>query len=713
MIFIDKNKKRRRIHSDYWLGSWINDSILTQTMNTKERTSYDIYKLASSKRAVANFVNIISNKYVPVKFNTRGESYTDGEQVVIGANVVNPKDFDVIVGLALHEASHIKLSNFKLLANLDQLIPDSIITKSEDIGIPNPVNVIKSLWNWVEDRRIDFYIFDSAPGYREYYRAMYDKYFNSGLIDKGLLSGEKRTETLDSYMFRIINIHNSKSPLSALKGLRKIYKIIDLQNISRLKNSQDALDVTLEIYKIMLECIKKEETKSDKDGKSNKDENGDGSGDSKKDEPITFTDDEFDELLENSDFSENDDEGDESGAGDESDDEGDDDDGGKTDGISGKPGKLKIGKPSNKKSKSQKIELTPRQKELLEKKITAQKDFVDGEIKKTTITKKVSKEVGQIEKSGSELTTVGQDVPDHYGNSQFGTHCIVVKKLTQSLLESNIFPMSSTSYDNELYRDCETEVLNGIRIGTILGKKLQIRSENRTTVYNRQKIGKIDKRMISSLGFGNENVFQFNEVDTYNNANLHVSIDASSSMYGSKWSSTMTNVTALCKAVDMISGLEIQITFRTTSSDKPYVIMAYDSRIDKFSKVKKMFPCLRACGTTPEGLCYEAIMKEFLASTISMDSYFINLSDGEPWFSNREFRYSGNLAHEHTRKMVKKIENMGIQTLSYFITNSSYGTVSSGFKKMYGKGASLIDVTNLSQIVKTVNNMFLKKIKNK
>jgi hypothetical protein len=82
-------------------------------MNDVEKKSHDLYKLASSKKAISNFVNIVTNESIPVIFNTRGNSYTDGKTVVIGANVVEPKDFDVAVGLALHEGSHIKLSDFE------------------------------------------------------------------------------------------------------------------------------------------------------------------------------------------------------------------------------------------------------------------------------------------------------------------------------------------------------------------------------------------------------------------------------------------------------------------------------------------------------------------------------------------------------------------------------------------------------------------------
>jgi nitric oxide reductase activation protein len=181
-------------------------------------------------------------------------------------------------------------------------------------------------------------------------------------------------------------------------------------------------------------------------------------------------------------------------------------------------------------------------------------------------------------------------------------------------------------------------------------------------------------------------------------------------MNGSKWSKTITNVVALCKAVDMIQNLSIQVSFRTTSGNLPYIVMAYDSRTDKFSKVKQMFPTLSAGGTTPEGLCFEAIMKNFLSANNDMDSYFLNISDGEPYFGTSGFDYSGEPAFDHTRKMVKQMEGMGIKTLSYYVEEwTRNNEPSEGFKKMYGKGAKAIDVTNVSQITKTINELFLQK----
>jgi hypothetical protein len=220
--------------------------------------------------------------------------------------------------------------------------------------------------------------------------------------------------------------------------------------------------------------------------------------------------------------------------------------------------------------------------------------------------------------------------------------------------------------------------------------------------------------MISSLGFGNENVFYSREVDQYKKANLHISLDASGSMNGIKWKQTLTNAVALAKAVDMISNLNIQISIRTTSSNGlPYVVMAYDSRVDKFMKVKTLFPSLTSGGTTPEGLCFEAIRKHIVQSGNDVDSYFLNISDGEPYFEYKsQYNYMGEAAANHTKKMVDEMSNMGIKVLSYFVSESNMGeNCSSGriFRKCYGKSASYINVTNLVQVSTTMNKLFMEK----
>ena len=698
-----------KFNSSYWYDDFQTDDIIIDQLSDKEKKSLDLYKLASSKRAIANFVNIVTNESIPVKFKERGDSYTDGKTVVIGSRITEPKDFDVAVGLALHEGSHIKLSDFELLRNIFTLIPEHIKDGSIKKGINTPTEIIKNLWNYVEDRRIDQYVFKSAPGYRGYYRKMYDKYFNDKVIDKGLQSDEFTSETIESYMFRIINLHNKNTNLSALKGLKEIYKLINLRNIGRLKNSQETFDVALKIFQVILKYLTLSQSDDDTTPQLQKGGEGEGSeessdnGQSSSDDS-TMSDEEFEEFSNNilngtSPM----------GGSDET------PTGGSGMNVENLPDNMDGGKPSSDNSKSEpSVQLSDRQKDLLKKKIEKQKKFLDGDIQKTSITKTDSKNLNAIEESGSELKEVGKDVDRGY-YSQGTTQCIVVKKLTRSLWESELFPMTYNNYwDTEkegvvrmYYQD---SVDKGIKLGTMLGKKLQVRGEDRTTVFNRQKVGRIDKRMISSLGFGNENVFQFTEVDSYKKANLHISVDASSSMGGDKWEKTMINTVAILKAVDMIPNLEAQVTFRCTQDNKPYIVMAYDSRVDKFSKVKQMFPGLGPNGTTPEGLCFEAIQKEFVPINNDLDSYFLNISDGQPYFPGQGFYYGGDSAEKHTNKMVKMIESMGIQTLAYFIGDGySGGSDERSFKRMYGKGAKMIDVTNVNQITKTMNQLFLQK----
>ena len=96
----------------------------------QKRKGRDLIALASYRRAISNFVNIVSGKSIPVEFNSNDRSYTTGKKVVIGANL-NDKNFDIAVGLALHEGSHVLLSDFDLLNKLHTHIPTEIYNKAE------------------------------------------------------------------------------------------------------------------------------------------------------------------------------------------------------------------------------------------------------------------------------------------------------------------------------------------------------------------------------------------------------------------------------------------------------------------------------------------------------------------------------------------------------------------------------------------------------
>lgn len=189
----------------------------------------------------------------------------------------------------------------------------------------------------------------------------------------------------------------------------------------------------------------------------------------------------------------------------------------------------------------------------------------------------------------------------------------------------------------------------------------------------------------------------------------------------------MTMLVAIAKAASMINNISVSISFRTgtilgkhrdfINEQVPYVVLAYDSRVDKFQKIAQLFPLLFAHGSTPEGLAFQGILKHIPTSTYELDSYFVNLSDGEPAFG---ITYKGDKAAWHTRKQVGKIRDKGVEVLSYFIGDDA-GTAGNKsdrvtgneaiFKTMYGKDAQFIDVENVIQIAHTMNKKFLAKEK--
>jgi hypothetical protein len=741
MSFFNKFKgtDSKKSASSYWFDE--HDSSydyldLYSDMSGDELASYkksnDLYKLSATRRAVANFVQIVTQKNIPVSFATKSNSCTDGEKVILSADVDN--NFDVSVGLALHEGSHIVLSDFGLLTEMNTAFDSyryakmdiersggDIVSKIDytinnckfkdglremhyptgKIGSKVSVdmeikNLIGSLTNWIEDRRIDRYIYNSAPGYRDYYTSMYDFYFNDKAITKGIASDEYTDENIESYMFRIINLHNEKTDLSKLKGLRAIYRLIDLKNIDRLKSTEDVFNLSIDVTAIILDNIAYSASSS-KSGDKGEAEKGDGNPTGEADGNGESTDGEGGEgegieMTTDGDFEGTDSDGD-------------------SDGDASSASDIKKGKET----------LSASSKRQLDKKIQKQKDFLDGKIKKKQITKGEAEKLQNIVDSDTQVVRVGNDYETKYSITK-GVDCIVVKNLTENLLEQEDFPFSRIDWKTKKPSEWAIDdVTKGVTLGNILGKKLQVRNESRETVYSRLTKGKIDGRMVASLGYNNENVFYTKDVDQYKKANLHISIDYSGSMHGDKLRKAITSTVAIVKACQMARNINVQVSIRSTDSSYralPYIAVVYDSTKNTFRQFCKYMSILQANNTTPEGLCFEAIQKQLIPSTNDTDSFFLNFSDGQPCYSigtaDDSINYQGEAAAEHTKKQINKMRNAGINTLSYFISDYSEERIQSTsdwkiFQKCYGKDAKSVNVENMMQVAKTMNELFLQK----
>ena len=706
-------------YSSFWLNNdWDTSFDLDEDDKPK---GPDLIQLASYRRAIANFVNIVTSKNIPVTFNATGDSFTDGKKVTISAKLDDGL-FDSAVGLALHEGSHILLSDFDFLKDLENSIPTEYFNRGYKKGYSKTdIKVhIKNLLNYVEDRRIDYYVFSNSPGYKGYYHSMYDKYFHSKIVDKALGTDEYTEENLDSYMFRIINLTNSNTRLDKLNGLREVWKVLDLKNISRLSSTESAFETALNIYNVVLNNVPDGTKKTDENGDVSY-ERADGSGDSAhsdsdmdsgsgtpSNEPREISDNEFEELLDSIENGETK-EGEKSGNGGESIDLDLDSDEDSSSSSNVESENVPL-------SETSKVLLSDSQKKTLENAIKKQKKFMDDDIQKKKLSKKDKSAIDAIDASGMSYKEVGKDLKDDGWGKVGKTKCVLVKNYNQTLVDSGTINM--VSKHNYYGDDTELAITEGLRLGTILGRKLSVRTESRDTKYTRKDTGRIDKRLIAELGFGNSNVFSQTFVDSFPDAFLHISVDASGSMGGSKWTRTMTSVVAMTKAIDMIEGVDVVVSFRSTQhatsgrgrQDNPIMLIAYDSRKDSLIKVKTLFKYLRPNGTTPEGLCYEAIMDEMVEGMENRESYFLNFSDGMPMFGNDDVDYHHNTALNHTKKMVKEIRNRGIKVVSYYIGDSYDTNRNMGeFKTMYGKDSQFVDVTSVTAVSRTMNKKFLEK----
>ena len=498
------------------------------------------------------------------------------------------------------------------------------------------------------------------------------------MIDKALQTDEYTSLDWDSYIFRIINLTNKNSNLDALPGLRDIRNLI-FSNVKNLNSTKEAFDIALKVFHILLDNMDvptPNPTEQPQDG--NGDESVDGGENSDGGEGSeSISDGELDDMIDNG---------------------------------------LTEGDGSN----TKKVQLTDSQKKSLENAIKKQKKFMDGDITKKKLSKKDKASIDTVESAGMSYVDVA-GVTDRWTGKKTPTKVLMVKKFNKALAESKTISMIEDP-NYKWYSEDNKEAINkGLVMGTILGKKLQVRGESRETKWTRLDSGRIDKRLIAELGFGNDRVFNTTFIESYSDAFLHISVDASGSMGGDKWINTQTAVSAIAKACSMINNVDLVISYRSTQDASngyrrsgnqtfPLMLIAYDSRVDKINKIKNLFPLLRPSGTTPEGLCFEAIIKEIEVGSNDKDSYFLNFSDGMPMFQNSDIDYYHDTAINHTSKMVKEIRNRGVKVLSYFIGGTYDSRDEKGpFTKMYGSDAEFIDVTSVLPVAKTMNKKFLQK----
>lgn len=740
---------------DFWLDSEKYSNFFDEQANTSGEGlvfSIDMVRLSSIRKAISNFVRILTRQNVPVYFNDVDANVNFGGKVIyISAQVNNKHDFDVAVGQALHEGAHTLKTDFDVVKLAWANIPNKILklSDSKNIRRASLEKFIHNTWNIIEDRFIDNYVFNEAPGYRGYYVALYERFWHNPEVDALLLDPDMfRYPSLDSYGFRICNFTNLNTDLLALPRLEDIARVIDISNIGRLRTTKQRIETAFEVVEIVLDCVDKPlpSPKPSPSLSPNKqlanpsdyfgDEEEEDQGSPTKESPKSSDDDKKSEENRKNPMDEPKDEIDVAKDSVEE--------------ISEVLGNRSSHPetPNENQSAVNKLseeeELPKEVKKKIKSVVESQRQFLNGELPKEQLNPEQKSLLDLVEKHGIILVQV--PVPNIMAgdDKNLKIDCIVVQKMTKELIFSgeNVFPLSNTTRLGkdmpEPPKAVADAVKKGIQIGTKLGRKLQIRAEVHPMKVVRKKTGKINKRQLHEAASDVDDLFFKLNIEERHDANLHITVDASSSMIGDKWYRTMTAVVAICKAASMIDNVHVTVSFRSTQETGgavlPYVVLAYDSKVDKFSKVRTLFPYLIPNGMTPEGLAFGSIMGLFEGITPDEeDRFFLNLSDGEPCYylnvpsTGLSLSYTGETGTNHTKSQVDKIRRHGVEVLSYFI-ESDYNfkknptpaeiaarekekeesPLRKDFRKMYGKNAQFINVESIVDLAKTINGLFLR-----
>ena len=110
----------RTIHSFFWMGRNIPDGMTSiGIVDLDDRaTAHLLYGI---QKAISNFVRILTSKDIPVRFMLKDESYTDGKSITLTSSITED-NIDSLVGLALHEASHIMSTDFYVIKSYKKQI---------------------------------------------------------------------------------------------------------------------------------------------------------------------------------------------------------------------------------------------------------------------------------------------------------------------------------------------------------------------------------------------------------------------------------------------------------------------------------------------------------------------------------------------------------------------------------------------------------------
>jgi hypothetical protein len=603
-----------------------------------------------------------------VEFCT-GNEKSSIDKIIISAELTN---IDTTVGLAIHETlsfiytTRWVTSKLVMLVNDDyvqsRLNPNSLAINSGIISNHlfqtkrRIIAEMEKIYLLIEDWRLDALAVRMAPGYKGYIAKCYSTYFQPDeaiamfiaeldtmnyLLHRGIDSiKDKFTYVSALYALLVQAVHSdiyrdviTRSPddleieleiFPSFKIYREFQTLIDINTVSRLKSSDDSLNLAIQVWEII------DKAQNNNPGKASR---------------VKDSVEKPDETEPSSDFQQQ---------------------------------AAKVMKAA----------------------------ALDIEKKKLSVSHQENLKIIAAETSGRNCS--------FFDNRRIKV--VVLNGLNRDCVWSGRY----TFFDTENTYHNEKAILEGIRLGNQLAKRLQFRNNERSTRFPRTERGKIDRRLLHSVVCGNESIFYREREETFPAINLHISIDGSHSMQGKCFMQSMKTAVAIAQAAHLIRNIHIVISFRfhvtVENARLPLVVIAYNSQKDKINRIREFFPYLKASGPTPEGLCYSVITDWIEKNTEeNAENYFINFYDGMPgFFIDDDCCYEGKTAMEHVRNEVFRMKRRGIQVLSYFLIPSNWRLeeIKSTFencKYMYGDNAEMINVNALSELARSLNTMLARK----
>jgi hypothetical protein len=245
---------------------------------------------------VANFVKIVSGRDIPVEFKVNNEK-SSIDKIIISADLGN---IDATVGWAIHETLSFIYTTKWITAKLVMLVNNDYLIRYQLDGTQNIyqtkkriVAEMESIYHLIEYWRLDDFAMRTSPGYKGYIAEAYRYYFHpdetihicmaemqaqSNLADcfrqrveKNLITEEimdiqlENKCTYSQFLYALFAqvIHSDcykEVCFKVLKDLKDfkttaIYQVynllksqIDINNIGRLKNSEDSLNLAIDVW---------------------------------------------------------------------------------------------------------------------------------------------------------------------------------------------------------------------------------------------------------------------------------------------------------------------------------------------------------------------------------------------------------------------------------------------------------------------------------